>query len=114
MDSTDTTAAAAAAPDAAAADAGAPATDTTAAAAAGVDGQVGNVPEAPPASRLHTYPDGSQRVGVDPFPEMSPLEEEQKALRDATPAQDTFARAEAAKAAAAGMVTANDVTQVKS
>lgn len=27
-------------------------------------------------SEVHTYPDGSQRVGVPPFPEESPLEEE--------------------------------------
>lgn len=38
--------------------------------------------EAVPASVLHTYPDGSQVVGVPPFPEMSPLEAKAKELRD--------------------------------
>jgi len=28
-------------------------------------------------SEVHTYPDGSQRVGEPPFPKLSPLEQEQ-------------------------------------
>lgn len=29
----------------------------------------------------HTYPDGSQRIGSPPFPKLSPLEEQETALR---------------------------------
>ena len=29
----------------------------------------------------HTYPDGSQRIGSPPFPKLSPLEEQEAALR---------------------------------
>ena len=41
--------------------------------------------EATPRTEVHTYPDGSQRVGVPPFPEKSPIEEEAEEKRKATP-----------------------------
>lgn len=36
-------------------------------------------------SEVHTYPDGSQRVGVPPFPDQSPLEDVAEEKRRATP-----------------------------
>jgi len=41
--------------------------------------------EATPRTEVHTYADGSQRVGVPPFPEKSPIEEEAEEKRKATP-----------------------------
>jgi hypothetical protein len=38
-----------------------------------------------PKSEVHTYADGSQRVGVPPFPEKSPIEEDAEEKRKATP-----------------------------
>lgn len=37
-------------------------------------------------TETHTYPDGSQRVGCPPFPELSPKEEQEAALRGESPA----------------------------
>jgi len=34
----------------------------------------------------HTYADGSQRVGCPPFPELSPLQEQEARLRGESPA----------------------------
>ena len=68
---------------------------------------------APEPSRLHTYPDGSARVGVPPFPAMSPLEEEAAAKRD----PELIARQQATALAAAGgdpsMVRAANVVQAQ-
>lgn len=36
--------------------------------------------EPAPRSELHTYPDGSQRVGTPPFPELSPIQEAEAKL----------------------------------
>jgi hypothetical protein len=38
-----------------------------------------------PRAEVHTYPDGSQRVGVPPFPKESPLEETAEDKRRVTP-----------------------------
>lgn len=40
-----------------------------------------------PRSTLHTYADGSQRVGTPPFPELSPKEETSAMARGETPAR---------------------------
>ena len=71
-----------------------------------------------PVSRLHTYADGSQVVGVPPFPELSPLQLQAKKIRDETPPQDTFARQQAEEelarkqaAARANMVTGASIEQ---
>lgn len=71
----------------------------------------------------YVYDDGSECYGEPPFPELSPKQLEAKALRDATPPQDTFARQMAAEeerkerqaevdriAAAAAAARANMVT----
>lgn len=55
-----------------------------------------------PVSRLHTYPDGSQRVGTDPFPELSPLQEaDAKLERVGVPADERDSIARQINAAAA-------------
>lgn len=76
--------------------------------------------EPPPVSRLHTYDDGSQVVGVPPFPELSPLQLQAKKIRDETPAQDTFAQQQAeielaqkTAAARANMVTGTQIETSK-
>ncbi len=37
-------------------------------------------------NEIKTYPDGSQRVGCPPFPELSPKEEQEARLRGESPA----------------------------
>ena len=37
-------------------------------------------------NETHTYADGSQRVGCPPFPELSPLQEQEAMLRGESPA----------------------------
>lgn len=46
-------------------------------------------------TEIHTYPDGTQRVGCPPFPKLSPKEEQEAALRGETPATPDAQEAEA-------------------
>lgn len=57
--------------------------------------------EEAPKTEVHTYPDGSQRVGVAPFPETSPIE-------------DAAAIAAAAPIEESNTVTANDLESTMS